>query len=215
MVHNTWNSIKLGCILLCICLGAAVSLSFIYQLTQPAIAQQEKKQQDEALAVVLPHAVSFSERIEHSIQSYYKGFGSNKELVGYATIGAAKGYSSTISVMVGVNTEFVIERIKILNQQETPGLGERVMEIPADTSIAEKAGSLFKKDPEKQSTASQWPWFQEQFFGVSYDALSFKPEKESGVHAITGATITSRAVLKAVRESIENLKKVIVHGNTE
>ena len=52
------------------------------------------------------------------------------------------------------------------------------------------------------------PWFQEQYIGLNLEELWLKSEKSSGkIEAITGATITSDAITKTVRKSMEKFIK--------
>lgn len=87
---------------------------------------------------------------------------------------AAEGYSSKINALVGIDNGNKITGVEIISQQETPGLG---------TKIAEKS-------------------FLGQFMGKTIDGLRIK--KDGGkIDAVTGATISSRAITDSVRAAIE------------
>ena len=59
----------------------------------------------------------------------------------------------------------------------------------------------------KYDEAGLRPWFQTQFDGKSTPVMV---QKDGGdIDAITGATISSRAVCHAVNEAVQNLKKVL------
>lgn len=152
---------KMIVVLTTICIISAFLLGLTYSMTVDKIKYQEEMIEKNALKSVLPFAVDFSKEGD----GYYKGLNAMGEVVGYAFIGGGKGYSSVISVMVGIDTERKIQGIKILSQQETPGLGGRVEE----------------------------PWFQKQFSEKGLDAID----------TITGATISSRAVIAVVTEVCE------------
>jgi len=93
------------------------------------------------------------------------------EVIGYAFIAEGKGYSSTIRTMVGFYPNGTISRIHVVSQSETPGLG---------TMIAE-------------------PDFTNQFSGKRIEDVRLS--QDGGViDAITGATISSRAITDTVRE---------------
>ena len=96
----------------------------------------------------------------------------NRRYAGVAFASSAWGYSSFIRVLVGVNTNEAVQGIEILEQQETRGLGTRVAD---DAFRAQFAG----KD------AAKTPWATRTRGGA--------------IDAITGATISSDAVLAAVR----------------
>jgi electron transport complex protein RnfG len=94
--------------------------------------------------------------------------------IGYVKIGQSPGYSSNIRMMIGV-TDGKITGLRVLSQSETPGLGTRVQE----------------------------PWFQEQFKGLAKEEIELK--KNGGkIDAITGATISSKAVVEGVKGLMSN-----------
>jgi electron transport complex protein RnfG len=104
------------------------------------------------------------------------------EKSGYAFIASGSGYGGDIDILVGLDSGFKIKDISILTQTETPGLGARITE----------------------ST------FTDQFKGLSADEVALRSDNGM-IDAITGATISSRAVVDAVREKtveiIESLSK--------
>lgn len=152
---------KLISVLTIICVIAGFLLGLTYNLTADKIRYQEEKAEKDALRAVLPDASDFSKETPAS----YKGLNTEGRIVGYAYIAEGKGYSSTIKVVVGTDTEGNIVGIKILSQSETPGLGNRITD----------------------------PNFQGQFSRKSID----------DVDTITGATISSRAVIEIVRKAHE------------
>ena len=104
------------------------------------------------------------------------------EKEGYAFRATGNGYSGEIDILVGLDTNFKIKGISILSQTETPGLGARITEDS----------------------------FTGQFKGMDLSEVALKPEG-GGVDAITGATISSGAVVDAIRdkmaEVIDELKE--------
>ncbi|MEA1927837.1 MAG: FMN-binding protein, partial [Candidatus Auribacterota bacterium] len=91
---------------------------------------------------------------------------------------------------------------KITEQKETPGLGTRAVEIPVTRTfwqaILGKGGS---EEPGR-------PWFEEQFAGKIIKNLKVITGKtNTEIQALTGATITSKAVTEAVRQSMEKFVK--------
>jgi hypothetical protein len=66
----------------------------------------------------------------------YKGQGKDGSTVGYAALGKAQGYSSTLKVMVGLSSDMdKVLGIKVLYQAETPGLGTRIIEVPTTKTL--------------------------------------------------------------------------------
>ncbi len=189
---------RMGLTLAAICLVAAAALAVTYRMTRPTIEARTRADRVEALKVVLPDAVEFSQRISGEKIDYYRGFDRDGELAGYAFIGEARGYSSDISVMVGIDPSGEIAGIEILSQQETPGLGTRAVEVPATRTFWE---ALLGREAEEPPGR---PLFQEQFSGKTVDRLEVVTgETETEIEALTGATITSRAITEAVKQSLQ------------
>ena len=103
---------------------------------------------------------------------YYRGMGNDGDLIGVAFKVSAKGYSSVIEVMVGMLKDGTITAIKVLSQNETPGLGTRVAEQDFTGQFANK-----------------------------------KDLRE--VQAITGATISSRAVINSVDQKAQEIRELL------
>ena len=87
--------------------------------------------------------------------------------------------------MVGMDTNGIITHIKILSQDETPGLGAKIVEV---------------------ANGESEPWFQRQFSGKKASDL------DHAVDAITGATITSKAVIDSIQQKAKMIIKRAVHG---
>lgn len=95
------------------------------------------------------------------------------EKTGYAFSASGSGYGGDLEILVGLDNSFAITGISILSQNETPGVG---------TKITENS-------------------FTDQFRGLSLNDIALKAEGGK-VDAITGATISSRAVIDAIREKM-------------
>lgn len=117
---------KKGLILGIISFVAAVLLSLTYILTKPIIAQQELSSERESISAFLPN-IDKIEKIENEGKVYYKCY-SQGRLIGYGLVIFAPGYSSEIKVMIAVDKQKIIKGIKVLEQQETPGLGSKIAE---------------------------------------------------------------------------------------
>jgi len=186
------ETIRLPLILGLTTIIAAGALALVSNVTTPKIEAQRAKELRESLAEALPEAakgVLVPVKNKSGEIEYYIGYAhpDTTGLVGYVVMAHGTGYSSTIETLVGVDTSGVIRGLKILFQQETPGLGAKIQEIRYGESK---------------------PWFQVQFINKSYDRLAV--DKDGGeIRSVTGATISSRAVTNSVRKAIENLAKKI------
>ncbi|MCB5231118.1 MAG: RnfABCDGE type electron transport complex subunit G [Candidatus Cloacimonas sp.] len=159
--------IKLGGILFIIAAVASGILAFVNNVTSPIISENQLLNEQSARNEVLPDAVKFEE-VDSEIV-YYIGFDKEDNVVGYTFVAEGSGYSGVLHTMVGVDTEFKINRIKVILQSETPGLGAN----------------------------SENPEFTDQFNGRIKDELAV--DKDGGeIVSITGATITSRAITESL-----------------
>ena len=107
---------------------------------------------------------------------------SDDTLVGYAFLATGKGYGGDIDILVGLEDEQTLKGITNVTQSETPGLGSKIIESS----------------------------FVSEFVGVNIDDIFLK--KDGGqIDAITGASISSEAVVDVVRntamEKVTSLKE--------
>jgi len=200
--------IKLTILLMVVCLLNGLALGLVYECTKGSIDRAAAKTLTESLKIVIPQADRFSEMKECPVPdgkpiSYYDAYAKGGEVIGYAILGERQGYQSVLKVLVGIDPNGVIQGIKVLQQAETPGLGARVDEVQTKETLWTRMADLFKKHNEVAE--NQQPWFQEQYRGLSANELVLlkAAQKGKGIHAITGATITSRALTQAVQDSIE------------
>jgi len=97
----------------------------------------------------------------------------DSEKAGYAFKASGSGYGGNIDILVGLDNSFGIKGISILSQTETPGVGTKITESS----------------------------FTDQFKGLSLSDIALKSEGGK-IDAITGATISSRAVVDAIQEKM-------------
>jgi len=189
------EAIRYGFILTIVCIVASGLLAGVNRLTRPRIEELAGKEKRSSLKAVLPQAESFEEVKADDKILYYRAYDKNKNSVGTAFIASAKGYSSTIDTMVGMLNDGTINAITVLQQSETPGLGDRIKEVRDALTILDVLRG-------KKRNFSLSPWFQQQFSGK-------KMSEFSDIQAITGATISSKAVIDSVKEKAEEIKKLI------
>lgn len=166
--------LRYGFILAFICSVASGLLASVNSLTRPKIINQAQIAERATLVKLFPEAENFEPiKYEQEIL-YYKIFGKDNKLIGFAFKAQNKGYSSTIETMVGMAPDNKISAIQILSQNETPGLGNRITELS----------------------------FIDRFTNRNIKELV-------NVEAISGATISSKAVIDAVRIKAEEVKELI------
>ena len=100
--------------------------------------------------------------------------------IGYAFMATGNGYGGDISILVALDDAEAVKGIVILSQQETPGIGARI-------------------------TGDE---FTGQFAGMDIDDINLR-QNGGQIDGITGATISSTAVVNAVREAaLEKIKQI-------
>jgi len=166
-----------------ICAISAAALAATYNATKPLIEEQREQQQEQALAVVSSPRADLFKKKNFGETEYYEAHTKNK-IIGYILRVKTQGYASEIDMMIGLDRKAKITAISVIDQQETPGLGANITQI--------KPGE-------------ETPWFLRQFEGRSSKELNLK-----NIQAITGATITTEAVITAVKEAVENFKRNIL-----
>lgn len=171
--------LRLTVTLLLITAVVAVILAGVNSVTAPRIADLNARKTQEAVEAVLPGG------------GVEVAFTDSTGLVatvyqgeaGYAVKVNPSGFNGTVSMMVGVDNNGSVLGISIISQTETAGLGAV---SAADTSAGEA--------------------FRGQFAGMSG---SVSVSKDGGqVDAITGATITSRAVCTGVNAALNAVAKL-------
>ncbi len=153
---------------------AAAALGAVYMFTQNAIQEQQIAKQTAAISAVLPEHERIADPETVNGLTVYKAY-TGDQFVGAAVETQADGFGGVIRLMVGFDADNHIVNYEVLEQQETPGLGTHIVE-------------WFKNaDKPKQNILGR------EATGA------FTVSKDGGdVDAITAATISSRAFLRAV-----------------
>lgn len=170
---------------ICTIVGALIVIG--NSVTQVPIADALMKDKLDMLSQVLPperynnplldEAVSLAEIPGHNPVYVAKH---DDQLVGFAFSTSSKGYSGEINLIMGLDQHSTIIGVRVVEHAETPGLGDRI-EIAKDPWITGFNGLSLSN-----TSASQW--------AVKKDGGQFDQ--------FTGATITPRAVVKAVHEGL-------------
>jgi len=170
--------IKFGLYLSMVCIIAGASLSITNHFTAKRIVLQKASAEDAGLKEVLPGAFHFE-----PMDSFpKKGIDQNGGIAGYVLKIIATGYSGKIVALVGIDRDFKIAGVKVLAQNETPGLGAKITE----------------KD------------FLAQFIGKSLEKIFLRNDNKDGeIDAITSATISSRAITEGIRRKIIEFKESV------
>ena len=185
-------------VLTIIALISGVSLALFADFTAEKRRNNEILALQKALSDIFPEMTKSEKPVDTSkftdkekiktFQDVYKVIGDNDKCLGYAFKAIGQGFSDKIEMLVGVNPDFTrIKYIEILKQIETPGLGAKIEET-------------FFKDKFKNLNCSE---------EITY-VKNVEPEKDSQIQAITGATISSRAVVTILNNYIPMVRKEVL-----
>ncbi|MFA5345158.1 MAG: FMN-binding protein [Candidatus Omnitrophota bacterium] len=133
--------------------------------------------EDLPLKEVFPEAVSFIPVIKGNEIVYYEARDKKGKLAGACFTATGKSYSE-IKTLVGMFNDGTITAIKVLSQNETPGLGSKVAESE----------------------------FTDRFRNI---------KDVSKVQAITGASVSSSAVIEAVKKRAEEIKSLMTNDKIQ
>ncbi|ATX78996.1 electron transport complex protein RnfG [Mariprofundus aestuarium] len=158
--------------------AAIVGLTDIF--TREPIARAQKEALHKALVQVLPKHANDAQADLLMIgdATIYPGKDALGNVRGFAwEVIAPDGYSGSIRTLVGVRPDGEIHAVRVTNHLETPGLGDGIVRNHA--------------------------WLQ-SFAGRMLEGTRWKVKKDGGdFDQFTGATITPRAVVKAVKGALE------------
>ena len=165
--------LRLALTLLLITAVVAAALAGVNSITAPAIAELTAQKTQDAIEAVLPGGGEAVDFPATNLVS--KVYASD---TGYAVEVTPGGFDNTITMMVGVDKSGAVLGISIISHTETAGLG-------AVAAAGTPAGESFRAE----------------FVGASGFLAVTKDGGE--IDAITGATITSRAICAGVNAALE------------
>ncbi len=173
-------------------------LAGFYHSVHPRILKNKIEEEKKMIFAVLEGSKSY-DTVEKTIPGakgpetvkIFVGKDEAGNIVGYAFTAKGPGFAGTIEVVVGLKIDKkTMFGLRVLNQKETPGLGTKIME-------------------EK---------FTGQFKGLSIEpkieyVKNKKPTKPNEIQAITGATISSRAIVNAVNARVAVVLAILKEEN--
>lgn len=188
------NSLRTSMILFVFAVVGTAMLAFTHQRTEPTITLSQQAEKLALLDQVLPRALYDNDLLASQRElapsdllgtrqpsaMWLARRGTESVAVALEAV-APDGYSGNIHLLIGIDTEGHIIGVRVTAHRETPGLGDYI----------DRAKS---------------PWI-DQFAGKSLTEpalLHWRVVKDGGrFDARAGATITPRAVVKAVKDALE------------
>jgi len=159
-------------------------LVFVYSYAMPKTKANVKTETEVAIKTIFP-ATDNIKKIDG--KELFKVIDSQGTLLGYAFGAEGNGYQGLIKLIIGVSPDLLtMKGMKVLESQETPGLGAEIANTP----------------------------FLSQFDGLPLThnieyVKNQKPTKRYEIEAITGATISSRAVCSMINKKVAEVKKTL------
>jgi len=180
-------------ILLAFAIVGTALLALTYQVTRGAIARQEKKAKLALIGQILP-AASYDNDILHDTlilpparllgtdapTTTYRARLRGRPVAVVLEAIAPNGYGGKIDLLVAVKADGVINGVRVVSDHETPGLGDYIEIAKSDWIKVFDGASLAK-----------------------YHGEDWQVKKDGGqFDYMTGATISPRAVVKAVHNAL-------------
>lgn len=172
--------------------GLLIVLS--YQLTLPMITANQQKALQQAVFTVLPEVTTMAEfsfrdqqliplssaRTDKGLDTIYAGFDNKNRFIGYAIKAQGPGFQDTITLLYGYQPDKQrIVGMAVVESRETPGLGDKIYK---DAKFVANFSSL----PTQQTLKAVKKGSKTKAFEID---------------AITGATISSKAVVRIINNS--------------
>jgi len=171
-------------------------LTGVDYLTADRIAAQERRVILEQLGQLIPQHYDNQLLDDHFTFRAESYFPNGQEVIAYRArlqgepqavvlkFNAVNGYNGNITLLAGINSDGSLRGVRIISHKETPGLGDAIETEKSDWALSFSGKSLSNPEPDK--------------WAVKRDGGKFDQ--------FTGATITPRAVVDAVRLALEYFK---------
>jgi electron transport complex protein RnfG len=156
---------------------AANELALLEQSLQPALSGRfyDGGVSESKLVLPQPHDLPGSDAA-----IVYRVFKEQEPVAALFVVSARDGFSGAIRLLIGIDIDGVVTGVRVLQHRETPGLGDKIESTRTDWILQFDGHSL--RDP----SAEGWAIRSD---GGQFDQL-------------TGASITPRAVIKAIRDTL-------------
>lgn len=180
-----------------------------FEITRPRIEANQRQALEQAVLRVLPAAVTHRSFVVTADQLrplgsggtdgviVHAGYDRDGKLVGIAAEATARGYQDVIRLLYAYSPDCeCISAIHVLRNNDTPGIGDKIATDPA--FLANFQALAARLNPERSTLAHTIVTVRH---GKKVEAWE--------IDAISGATVTSRAVGKALNDSAQVLVPVV------
>ena len=167
-------------------------LAMVSSWADPLIAANKKAATEQAIFQVQTEAADYAP-VDAVAYECYQVFDDTGNSLGYALPWEGNGFQGKIRMMIGITADLTtLTAIEVLDQVETPGLGTKVTEDP------------FRSQFNALSAQPQVDWVK-----------GAPTTKDNQVETITGATITSVAIVDIVNDGLKHLRRDLAEGGKQ
>ncbi len=191
------NFIKQSALVLILAVVFGSALALIYAKTNPLYLTNQEKATLESIAKTIPGADTAQNLHTSEVESIegYKVYrvcdspeGGKEKLLGWAYVAKGKGFGGDIKLLIGLNAQAnALVGIDVLEDVETPGFGNYIND-------EERWKSKFRPRDGKALSLDR-----------NLVVIKTTPTKPYQIQAITGATISSKAVVAIINDSAEKV----------
>jgi Predicted NADH:ubiquinone oxidoreductase, subunit RnfG len=182
-IENKDSILKIALNLTSACIISGIIIATVYFLTNDIATQKQAELNTLALKSLVAEADQYTP-IDSQPGAYTAT--QNDKVIAYIVPSETKGYGGTIKLLVAVGPDDKVIKYTILDAKETPGLGDKAAKEP----------------------------FMDQFAGKDENNLVVTKDAsdKDDIQAISGATITSRAVTLGVKNAVAEVKSLTKGG---
>lgn len=169
-------------------------VAFTYDATKDQIAEAERQALLQSLHSVVPPSLHDNELIDDQISvldpqylgsneplSVFRARKNGEPVAAILTAVAPDGYNGNIKILIGVSYDGEILGVRVVDHRETPGLGDAI-----------------------ETRRSEWILGFDGKSAQNVSKKQWRVKKDGGVFdQLTGATITPRAIVKAVFKALD------------
>ncbi len=187
------DMLKLVASLGLVCAIGGAALSWVHRTTAGPIAQAEARQLASSLALVLPKETERTEKVEGSI--FHRALDKDGRIVGYAAQASGRGgFKGDVKVLVGLDPGGRIIGVMVADSSETPGIGSKATDRKEQKSLWDVLRGRAGGNPFPPNE------YLDSYAGRQAMEFEYGGKGANGVHGVTGATYSSRAIMNGVNE---------------
>lgn len=172
--------VKESWLMVVVSIVAGLAVAGVYSVEKPRIDQNGRDFLNRSVLAVVPGGQTVEPT---NLAGIHKVLDASGRLAGWGVQADGAGFQGTIRLVIGLDPRGqTVTGVEVLEMSETPGLGARITE----------------------------PQWRAQFAGkpatTPLEVVKTEPSRPQHVHAITAATISSKAVVTIVNDKVAKVK---------